>query len=216
MGCERLARILSRVATRNGNRGCLMCHFVDENDAEYGEVGAVLLEAEMEKDYNELQTDNGKSKALANKAFEILGKFSYFPVIKNDFINMIIFDILIGNQDSHPYNWQVLFNKDNSYFFAHLYDNGTSLGWQLDDSFLEKLISNESKMNQFFKKTRLKAGMLGNTTPKIKIQNVIRTVKRLYPAELMATCKQLEEMNMGEYSRYIEGLPLISDIRKIF
>lgn len=43
---------------------------------------------------------------------------------------MNLFDMLIGNQDRHPYNWVILF-KNGEAFFGLLFDNGASMGFQL-------------------------------------------------------------------------------------
>lgn len=42
------------------------------------------------------------------------------------FLNMLVFDFLIGNSDRHQNNWAVL-KSDNNTDFSPLYDNGSSL-----------------------------------------------------------------------------------------
>ena len=44
----------------------------------------------------------------------------------SDFLNMLIFDFLIGNSDRHQSNWAVLYENGRTYF-SPLYDNGSSL-----------------------------------------------------------------------------------------
>lgn len=44
----------------------------------------------------------------------------------SDFLNMLIFDFIIGNSDRHQSNWAVLHDNGTS-SFSPLYDNGSSL-----------------------------------------------------------------------------------------
>lgn len=39
----------------------------------------------------------------------MLTQFEYWESIKEVFLDMLLFDILIGNQDRHPFNWQILY-----------------------------------------------------------------------------------------------------------
>src|SRR5690625_4675922 len=122
-----LKTVSAEIAYRNGNRGCLMIHFINQYNADSGETGAALLSAELGKPYDDLKEDNLPSIELVEKSFSVIESLPYFQAIKHDFVAMNIFDLLIGNQDRHPFNWQILF-KGNKHFFGPLYDNGASLG----------------------------------------------------------------------------------------
>lgn len=210
-----LAFVPSEIAYRHDERGCLMRHFIDEHEADYGEVGAALLTAQLEESYAELVELDGSSSELTKRAFTVIERFSYFKEIKFEFIAMNIFDILIGNQDRHPFNWQILFKGDKSYF-GPLYDNGASLGWQLSDDQLEEMLEHEPKMNRYFKNTEVKAGLYENKTPPLKAKDVITYLSLNHSIELNKVIDRLRSFNWDEFILFINEFPLISETRKKF
>lgn len=69
----------------------------------------------------------------------------------NDFLKIMIFDSLIGEQDRHEENWGITKNQ-NGISLSPIYDNGCSL---LRDQFsnLDKLLNDHEKMNNYIKKS---------------------------------------------------------------
>ena len=63
--------------------------------------------------------------------------------------DMLLFDAIIGNTDRHQDNWELLWNqnKDHSVRMSPIFDNGTSLGYEIL----------ESKISDFFVPDRIKA-----------------------------------------------------------
>lgn len=59
-----------------------------------------------------------------------------------DFLNMLIFDFLIGNSDRHQNNWAVIKTGDNT-AFSPLYDNGSSLCSFISDQQAEAYLGND-------------------------------------------------------------------------
>lgn len=210
-----LNTIDAEIAWRKGKRGCLMLHFIDQYGADYGETGASLLSAELGNKYDLLKDCDLKSMELITKSFSLMEDFSYFEEIKFDFIAMNIFDILIGNQDRHPFNWQILY-KNGGRFFGPLYDNGASLGWQLPDEELKKMLINKERMNRFFNKMKVKAGIFENKTPPLKVMEILKYFKMNYSKELKKIVKLIKQFNMEDYFSFIDRFPLISSIRKEF
>lgn len=207
--------IKANIAYRDGKRGCLMLNFIDQYKADFGETGASLLSAEMGIEYDELKNSQLKNMELIKSAFSIMEAFSYFPTIRLDFVVMNFFDILIGNQDRHSNNWQILFKKDKS-FFGPLYDNGASLGWQLPDGQLERLLDSYNGLNRHFKKMRVKAGIFENTQPPLKAIHVLSYCMKQFPDEVIKVKTLFEKFDMHDYHNYINNFPLISDVRKEF
>ena len=192
-----------------------MLHFIDQYDVDFGETGASLFAAEFGAEYDSLRESNLKSKDLTNKSFSLFERFSYFEYIRYDFIAMNIYDILIGNQDRHPFNWQILFRDDKS-FFGPLYDNGASLGWQLSDRELKQMLESQPRMNQYFKRTKVKAGLLEDKQPPLRANHVLNYLKVNYPKEMNKVEALLRNFDTDIYHKFIEEFPLISDIRKEF
>lgn len=146
------------IVTRKGKRGCLLRHFVDEYDALMAEEGGALL-TELVKEYQDLQKCEWKNSELIHEGFQMIQKFSYWEFMKSEFINMQVFDILIGNQDRHPYNWQLLFLLDIKAKFSPIYDNGASLGFRFDDERLRNMVSSKQELNKYTNKAKVKAGL---------------------------------------------------------
>lgn len=88
----------------------------------------------------------------------MIQKMSYWEAIKNEFIDMQVFDVFIGNQDRHPFNWMILF-FDTEVKFSPLYDNGASLGFRFDDEKLDEMTSSVTKLNKYIRNTKVKAGL---------------------------------------------------------
>lgn len=59
------------------------------------------------------------------------------PLCRIDINNMIVFDYIVNNTDRHLKNFGFLMNND-SVRFAPLYDNGLSLGSDLDDEIIKE------------------------------------------------------------------------------
>lgn len=144
------------MVTRNGRRGCLFRNFVDEYGAKMHEEGGVLLPSLVEG-YNELQESSLKSIELIDAGFQIISKLDYWKTIKVQFIEMLVFDILIGNQNRHPFNWLILF-FETGVKLSPIYDNG-ALGFRFEDEQLMKITSSVAKMNKYVRNTKVKAGL---------------------------------------------------------
>ena len=61
--------------------------------------------------------------------------------ILNDFIDMLLFDCLTGNNDRHYYNWGVIthIKKNHNPYFSPIYDTARGLYWNNDEKFILSL-----------------------------------------------------------------------------
>ena len=82
------------IVTRNGRRGCLLTNFIEAYDADMAEEGGSLL-ANSDA-YLALQQSTKKNEALLEEGLAIIEKFPYWSIIKENFIETILFDVLIG------------------------------------------------------------------------------------------------------------------------
>lgn len=168
------------IVTRNGRRGCLLRNFVERYEAEMNEEGGALLPS-LVNEYVDLQESPLKNMALIEAGFQVMCKFDYWEHIKVKFIHMLLFDILIGNQDRHPFNWQILFLKCGPRF-SPIYDNGASLGFRFEDEQLLKRTSNTSEMNKYTNNTKVKAGLFEKKV--VRAKDLLLYIKNYYPEEL--------------------------------
>ncbi|USK40161.1 HipA domain-containing protein [Cytobacillus firmus] len=193
---------------RHGRRGCLLRNFVDEYDAMMAEEGGALLPSLLEN-YEEIQQSDLKNMELIEAGFNMIEEFDYWDFFKPEFINMQIFDILIGNQDRHPFNWQLLFFLREGVVFSPIYDNGASLGFRFDDNQLMSKTSNSQEMNKYTKKTRVKAGLFEKKS--VKAKDLIEFLQNKYPDELESMRLRLDLFDTERYRLFIKSLSFLSD-----
>lgn len=197
------------MATRNDRTGCLMRNFIEEQDAIMAEEGGALLQ--FVEGYNEIREPVVGGKELIAKGFEFIETFHYWTIMKQDFINMLVFDTLIGNQDRHPFNWSLLFYNDKV-VFSPIYDNGASLGFRFDDEKLMSIIQNLAELEKYTRKATLKAGLFEKK--KVNAKHVIMYLKEYYQDELNIAVKKLLDFDLESYNDYISNNQFLSDAKK--
>ena len=67
-----------------------------------------------------------------------------------NFIEIVVFDILIGNTDRHSQNWGIIGSNDGKYVLAPAYDNSSSLGREFNSN-LVKVNARLADHNLFMK-----------------------------------------------------------------
>lgn len=201
------------MVTRKGKRGCLLRNFVEEYDAIMAEEGGVLL-TELVLEYQKVQESEWRNIELIHEGFQMIKKFPYWEFMKSDFIDMQIFDVLIGNQDRHPYNWQLLFLPSIGAKFSPIYDNGASLGFRFDDEQLKEKASSEQEMNKYTKNAKVKAGLFEDKS--VKAKDAIFYISKHYPVEFQESAKKLAEFDLIRYSKFINSLDILSQEQKLW
>lgn len=73
-----------------------------------------------------------------------------FPIIKvlkceEEFLQMMIFDALIGNSDRHHSNWAVVISFNYNIKFSPLYDNGSSLCCYVKESDIDDILGKDTR-----------------------------------------------------------------------
>ncbi|MCQ6282365.1 HipA domain-containing protein [Bacillus sp. EB600] len=196
---------------RKGKRGCLLRNFVEEYDALMAEEGGALL-TELVEEYKEVQECEWKNLELIHQGFQMIQKFPHWEFMKSEFIDMQLFDILIGNQDRHPYNWQLLFLPTIGAKFSPIYDNGASLGFRFDEDQLKFKAVSEQEMNKYTKNARVKAGLFENKS--VKAKDTITYISEHFPIEFEESAKKLAEFDIMRYSKFINSLDVLSKAKK--
>lgn len=98
---------------------------------------------------------------------------NFFPenasVIFRKFLEMLLFDAIVGNNDRHFYNWGVItdLRGKTAPFFAPIYDTARGLYWNDHDDKLTKMFKFGSQLNQqiefYANKSKPKIGWEGKT-----------------------------------------------------
>lgn len=117
------------------------------------------------QDNNKIEDQDFFSVQLVEEIF-----YTYFKknatLLFYEFIKMLIFDGLIGNNDRHAYNWGVVTSiKTGSYIkFAPIYDTARGLYWNTSEENVRKILNltdnkgNNSKIKKYVVNSRPKIG----------------------------------------------------------
>lgn len=208
------------IVERNGRRGCLLKNFTvyyESNDSKYyqtlpNEEGGALLN--IFEDYPSLLESNLKGEELIDYGFSFIKRLPYWENIQTSFIEMQFFDILIGNQDRHPFNWMLMFQENGNVEFSPLYDNGASLGFRFDDQQLRHLTLTESELNKYLKNAKVKAGLFEHK--QVKAREMFRYLIREFPKESRQFINRLDNFDEMKYKNYIHSLSIISEAKKLW
>jgi hypothetical protein len=129
-----------------------------------------------------------------------------FASIFPPFIEMLVFDALIGSMDRHSQNWGVLAKSSGpvTYSFSPIFDTARSLLWSLDEKQIERMAGEENddptatrayeaRVLKFVDKAQPCMGPLRNH-PKVNRCNhfdFVENLLELYPLETASALKKI-------------------------
>ncbi len=122
-------------------------HSRDQSLNHGAEILSIYLD-EVNEDWIEELDRKNEIKEFINVTDIIKALEARFPEnIKDiifDFVNMILFDGLIGNNDRHYYNWGVITHIEGKHlpYFAPIFDSARGLWWNHPDIFVLSLHGN--------------------------------------------------------------------------
>ena len=101
--------------------------------------------------------------------------------ITNDFVKLLIFDAIVGNNDRHMYNWAVIVNLNNSITpkFSPIYDTARGLFWNISEKKVKNYLSDERSLEKYIESSRPKTGW--ENIQEINHFILIREIYRHYP-----------------------------------
>jgi hypothetical protein len=89
--------------------------------------------------------------------------------ILNDFIKMLFFDAIVGNNDRHYYNWAVIETEKQKPSFSPIFDTARGLFWNdSDDKIVERTVNKAQLavyLNKYIKNSMPKTGFEGVKNP---------------------------------------------------
>lgn len=124
--------------------------------------------------------------------------------LEKDFVFLPIFDALIGNQDRHCDNWGIL-RGDKGFRFSPAYDNGSSLGFQITEDRIKKMILDENMFKAYSSRSYALIGIVGKRKP--KHFDLLSVVNQHYPLEVRQVIKQLEILNRSNIEKIVNSIP---------
>lgn len=196
------------IVIRDGRRGALFKNFVPYK-GQFLEGGTILSE---HNDYNIVNSSESKGEQLINLGFNMIEKLDFWIEISYEFITMIYFDILIGNQDRHPYNWMMVYHEKGDRKFSPIYDNGASLGFRFDDGKLGNYLTNKTQLEKYIKNTKVKAGLFEKK--QVKINDLIRIMKHRYRTQSDEVIVKLQRFDFMKYNDFIDNQSILSEVQK--
>lgn len=196
------------IVKREGRRGALLKNFVPYK-GQFLEGGSILSDFE---EYESSVLSELKGEDLINFGLDMIEKLPFWKDIKKEFIAMNFFDILIGNQDRHPFNWMMLYYEDGKKIFSPIYDNGASLGFRFDDEKLKMYLSNEVQLNKYIRNTKVKAGLF--EYKQVKAKDLIKVMKNRYIEESKITIANIEAFDFYKYEGYIDRKIFLTEEQK--
>ncbi|MGD0897359.1 MAG: HipA domain-containing protein [Thermoguttaceae bacterium] len=97
--------------------------------------------------------------------------FEIFPEhvdnIMPEFVEMLAFDALVGNNDRHPLNWGVItpVADRGRIVFSPVFDTARGLFWNLDDSKLGPYTESVERLRAYVDRSRPQVGLNGHRSP---------------------------------------------------
>lgn len=201
------------VAWKEDRLGCLSKSMIDPQKEELQEGYKWLTGFDAKYDTND-------KDAYTFQVIERLltTRFNQEGFIK-DMIEIIVFDSIIGNEDRHQENWSIIvtnrlvdrssiFRKrepvtETSYSFAPIYDSGSSMGRELTDEKVSRMLRDSIQFEAYVKRGQSEIHWAGERG-KLKHLELIRRISEV------GYKNTVQEIINSIRSRYNAGM--ISDI----
>jgi len=137
-----------------------------------------------------------------------------------DFIEILVFDVLIGNTDRHSQNWGIITSLTGEERLAPAYDNSSSLGRELNSNptLIELKLKDLTSFKAFChsKKGACFIGFEGEF--KIPHLDYIRLLNKAHPEIVQMCLKKLKNLTPQILNEIIGNVPntIMSDVCKRF
>ncbi|MEN0661055.1 HipA domain-containing protein [Caldifermentibacillus hisashii] len=151
---------------------------------------------------------------LDNYTFENITQALTDFGLDDQFVIIPIFDALIGNQDRHCDNWGIIVSKSGSYRLAPIYDNGTSLGFQLKEERIKLMFKDKNMFKAYNNRSYSLIGIGDKKKP--KYTELIPVIRSRYPSKIKKIANYISGLNNGMIIKILNIIPdsIMSDIYK--
>lgn len=168
------------LAEKNGRFGCISENMVDTESEQLIEGHSILTNYDASYDPEDKSMYHMYTFSFVRKAFE---KYGYGSFV-NEFINILIFDAIIGNRDRHQSNWGFIHKRntprekeeDEKYIkkvlrtlkvgkkrnivdfskdvMSPIYDSGCCLGRELSEDSINQKLKDSVSFDSFIRKSQ--------------------------------------------------------------
>lgn len=127
------------------------------------------------------------------------------------FIEMLVFDALVGSMDRHAQNWGVLQQTSlpERYRFAPIFDSARALLWSLPERKLMEYHGNETKIRRYVDASKPCIGPPGKH-PKVNACNhfdVVESLVRLYPHPTEVALAKVSTRTVHVAAKLLDSFP---------
>ena len=128
--------------------GCLSKSMIDKEQAQTLYHGVDIL-----KDYIESFEVTNKPIYSFQDLQKLCTKHTDFELFLENFVEIIVFDAIVGNTDRHTENWAFITdNTKEKISFSPIYDSGSCLGREIAERKIEDYLKNPDKIIQYIDK----------------------------------------------------------------
>lgn len=148
----------SRLAFISGQLRFLSTYFLDNQQQEL--VHGIDIFAGFVSDRAFVEQIEAQQLARAFFTFQFTAKAIEFAFPKNstdiitDFVKLLVFDAVVGNNDRHFYNWGVVKSIKNKHkpYFSPIFDTARGLFWNDSEQKIVDRISNKGQLDLYLQK----------------------------------------------------------------
>ncbi|CQR46244.1 Serine/threonine-protein kinase CtkA [Paraliobacillus sp. PM-2] len=190
------------LASYNGIIGTIAKNFVEKNE-EFYEGGDLFFNYFPDFDRYQL-----KHYELPN-ILTVLSEYS----VERDFIIIPVFDTFIGNQDRHCDNWGII-NSENGFHLSPIYDNGSSMGFNLSEERIHKMLRDKRMFKGFCNRGKAIIGLPGSK--KTKFLDLLTYINNCFPLEFKQSLEKINRVNDTMICNVLSEIPdsIMSEVYK--
>lgn len=197
-------------AILEGIGGCLSKSMTEDFTQELIHGQQVLLRI-----YPEFETKKGTDHTfqLVESFFKSLNDEEERKSILKEFIEMLVFDAVIGNRDRHQQNWAIIREikvkmRTKNFFgfkkqpdlpiitrvvrFSPLFDNGNCLAYNIIEEKLDAFINDENKLYKYLFGEKAVSHLKWYGTPMPHIE-LLKHISKIYPEEVLKSASKVNE-----------------------
>jgi hypothetical protein len=173
-------------------------------------TGEVLLEGG--DFFEEYDRERQLNRLPPNYTFQRIKAILESESLISQFIDMLLLDCLIFNSDRHQDNWGIC-RKDGESRLAPVYDNGSSLGWNLTDDYLNKIYNDPRQYEAFIYRA---STHIGSYKPVCRHFELMQHLKQEEAILFSNSLDKIAIINEQSIQEIINDIPdqLMSDLRK--